>query len=142
MRVSEREWYTSYLQPEEKVLWEGRPESRSFFTEENAPIVLLMPLCTVFLAAIGAALYFMLTSGLQAEPLPLLCTAALLLPLIIYLIYIGFVQWLRPCLMLRRTEYLITGKRILRRVGPDVCRCSIVCTGFICRCWPLPQFLP
>lgn len=117
MRVSEHEWYEPYLQRGEAVCWAGKPGLRPFWTNENAPIVLMAPLCSLFLGAIGAALYHMLTHGLQRQPAAMLGTFALALPLIVYLIYIGFVQWFSSWVLLRRTEYVITDKRILRRRG-------------------------
>ena len=117
MRVSEHKWYEPYLQPGEAVRWAGKPGLYPFWTNENAPMVLLLPLCSLFLGAVGIALYHMLTHGLQRQPAALIGTLALVLPLVIYLIYIGFVQWISPWMLLRRTEYVITNKRILRRRG-------------------------
>lgn len=120
MRVTEHEWYAPFLQPDETVRWNEKPGLRPFWTNENAPIVLLAPLCSLFLGAIGTALYSMLTHGLQRQPIAMIGTLALVLPLIVYLIYIGFFQWISPWMLLRQTEYVITDKRILRRRGKRI----------------------
>jgi len=120
MRVSEHEWYEPFLQPDEAVRWVGKPGLRPFWTNENAPMILLTPLCSLFLGAIGTALYHMLTHGLQRQPIAMIGTLALVLPLIVCLVYIGFFQWIAPRVLLRRTEYVITDKRILRRRGRHI----------------------
>lgn len=116
-RTEAHEWYKPFLQEGETVRWAGKPGVCPFWTTENAPVILLAPLCSLFLSAIGAALFFMLTHGLQRQPAAMAGAIALALPLAVCLIHIGFVQWITPRLLLRRTAYVITDKRILRRRG-------------------------
>lgn len=111
---------TRCLQPGERVLWQGKPGIFPFWTNENAPVILMLPLATAVWGAMVFALHGILSADVSVPP-PVL--AALLIgmtPLALWMGWIGLGQWLAPWLQLRRTAYLITDKRILRQRGRQV----------------------
>ena len=111
---------TMHLQPGERVLWQGRPGRCPFWTIENAPIILALPMAMAVWGVMGFALYSILTAGVSV-PLPVL--AAILIgmtPLALWMGWLGLLQWVLPWLRLRRTAYLITNKRVLRQRGNQV----------------------
>lgn len=110
-------WYAAHLQPGERVLWQGAPGHRPFWTNENAPMLLMLPLCAAVCGLIGFAVQNIVSAGVRV-PLPiLLAAAALVLPVAGWLVWLGLLQWVTPWLLLRRTAYVITDKRILRLRG-------------------------
>lgn len=111
---------TRCLQPGERVLWQGKPGRFPFWTSENAPIILALPMAMAVWGVMGFALYSILTAGVST-PWPVL--AAILIgmtPLALWMGWIGLLQWVLPWLQLRRTAYLITDKRVLRQRGRQV----------------------
>lgn len=108
------------LQPGERVLWRGKPEIFPFWTSENAPIILAFPAMLAVWGVMGFVLYSILTAGVST-PWPVLAALlAAMVPLALWMGWIGLGQWLAPWILLRRTAYLITDKRILRQRGRQV----------------------
>ena len=108
------------LQPGERVLWQGKPGLFPFWTNENAPVILAMPIALAVWGAMAFGLHSILTAEVSVPP-PVL--AALLIgmtPLALWMGWIGLGQWLAPWLRLRRTAYLITDKRVMRQQGRQV----------------------
>lgn len=116
MRVSEHEWYEPYLQPDEEVRWKGRPDKHELGAvgevAKGAPVLLM-------LGWGGFMLYLMISDG--GVPSPLLwgfCGIIVVWLLIAF--FIGFGKPLIAMHRLKKTEYIITNRRILRKMGRAV----------------------
>lgn len=116
MRVSEREWYSPYLQSDEDVLWTGKPDKHEIFDlselAKGAPMLL-------FLAWGGFILYLLFSDG--GVPKEILIGACVVVGVWLALVgWTGFGKALLSMYRLRKTEYVITSRRILRKMGRAV----------------------
>lgn len=116
MRVSEHEWYAPYLQPDEEIRWQGRPDKHELGAmaevAKGAPMLLM-------LGWGGFILYLVISDG--GVPSPILwgfCGIIVVWLLIAF--YIGFGKPLIAMHRLKRAEYIITNRRILRKMGRAV----------------------
>lgn len=113
MRVSEHEWYAPYFQSDEEVLWQGRPDRHELGAvaevAKGAPMLLM-------LGWGGFMLYLVISDG--GVPAPILWGfGGIIAVWMLIAFYIGFGKALISLRRLRRTEYVITSRRILRRMG-------------------------
>lgn len=119
MRYSEHEWYAPYMQPDETVLWQGKPDKHEALAwgelAKGAPMLLM-------LAWGGYMLYLIFFSdGKPPEIDPtLLVFGGLVVLWMGFAAYIGFIGPLRHLLQVRNAEYVITSRRILRKIGKVV----------------------
>lgn len=116
MRVSEHEWYEPYLQPGEEVRWQGRPDKHEVNAigeiAKGAPMLLM-------LGWGGFMLHMVLTGAPLDSPIVWGFCGIIVVWMLIAL-YIGFGKPLRALRLLLKAEYVITDRRILRRMGRAV----------------------
>lgn len=116
MRVSDHEWYEPYLQPDEEIRWQGCPDKHELGAAaevaKGAPMLLM-------LGWGGYILHMVLTDSNADNPLAWgFCGIVIVWLLIAF--YIGFGKSLLAIYRLRKAEYIITNRRILRRMGRAV----------------------
>lgn len=116
MRVFEHEWYESYLQPDEEIRWQGCPDKHELGAgaevAKGAPMLLM-------LGWGGYILYMVLSDSNADHPLAWgFCGLVVVWMLIAF--FIGFGKPLLAMHRLRRVEYVITSRRILRKMGRAV----------------------
>ncbi len=114
MRYSEHEWFSPYMQPDETVLWRGRPDKHEalVWTElvKGAPMLLMVGWG-------GYMLYLVLFNNNGMPSAVEYVAAGLILLWLFFAIWIGFVGPARHALAVRNAEYVITSRRILRKIG-------------------------
>lgn len=110
------DWYSPYLQKGESVLWTGRPDKHEIFDlselAKGAPMLL-------FLGWGGFILYLLISDG--NVPQGLLIGACAIIG--VWLLLVGWTGFGKPLMAmhrLRKTEYVITSRRILRKMGRAV----------------------
>ena len=113
MRVSEHEWYSPYFQPDEEIRWQGRPDKHELGAwaevAKGAPMLLM-------LGWGGYILHMVLTDANADHPSAWgFCGIVVVWMLIAF--FIGFGKPLMAMHRLRRAEYVITNRRILRKMG-------------------------
>ena len=127
MRVSEHEWYEPYLQPNEEIRWQGQPDKHELGAigeiAKGAPMLLM-------LGWGGYILHMMLTSANTDHPIAWgFCGIVIVWMMIAF--YIGFGKPLLAMHRLKKAEYVITDRRILRKMGRAV-------DALDSRCMPAP----
>lgn len=127
MRVSEHEWYEPYLQPDEEIRWQGRPDRHELGAigevAGGAPMLRM-------LGWGGCILYMVLTGANTDNPIAWgFCGIVAVWLLIAF--FIGFGKPLLAISRLRKAEYIITDRRILRKMGRAV-------DALDSRCLPAP----
>lgn len=127
MRVSEHEWYEPYLQPDEEIRWQGQPDKHELGAigevAKGAPMLLM-------LGWGGYILHMVLTDPNTDNPIAWgFCGIVVVWMMIAF--YIGFGKPLLAMHRLRKAEYVITDRRILRKMGRVV-------DALDSRCMPTP----
>lgn len=98
--------YASLLEPEERILWQGRPGRVPLFYRVHW---LHLPLLAF------AAVFALVLAGVFLSGFPRWWPAALLvLPLLLLVLYYGAGQYIQLHGQLKKTEYLITTHRVVR----------------------------
>lgn len=127
MRVSEHEWYEPYLQPDEEIRWQGRPDRHELGAigevAGGAPMLLM-------LGWGGYMLHMVLTDPNTDHPIAWGFCGIIVVWLLIAF-FIGFGKPLLAISRLRKAEYVITNRRILRKFGRAV-------DALDSRCMPAP----
>ncbi len=114
MRYSEHEWFAPYMQPDETVLWRGRPDKHEALAwgelAKGSPMLLM-------LIWGGYMLYLVLFNNNGMPSAVEYVATGLILLWMGFAAYIGFIGPLRHLLQVRNAEYVITSRRILRKIG-------------------------
>lgn len=100
------EWYTSFLEPGESILWQGKPGHVPLFYRVNR---LHLPLLTF-----GAVFGLVLTVLFLSDGLGLWPVSILPLGLLTACAYYGVWQYILLHMRLKKAEYVLTDRRVLR----------------------------
>ena len=100
------DWYASFLEPGELILWQGKPERVPLFYRVNWLHLPLLAFGAVF-GAVLAALF--LSDGLSLWPLTILP-----LGLLTACAHYGVWQYIRLHMLLKKASYVVTDRRVLR----------------------------
>lgn len=108
-----------YLTPGETILWKGRPQKGHLFTSRD---IIMIPFSLLWCSFA----FFWEFSAIQGgAPLPF---ALFGLPFIAIGLYMLFGQWIRAAYLRKRTAYVITNLKIIRKRGNkvDMLDCSTI----------------
>ena len=104
-------WLSSYLNPDETILWRGKPGKGHLLTKSD---VFMIPFSLMWG---GFAVFWEASVLAQGAPLLFKLWG---IPFVLVGLYLIVGRFFHKSLLRKRTEYVVTDRRILRRCGKRV----------------------
>lgn len=101
----------SYLTPGEAVLWKGRPQSGHLLTSQD---IVMIPFSILWC---GFAIFWVCTAFLNGAPIPFVLFGV---PFVFVGLYIVFGRFIHTAYLRKRTYYVITNLKIIRKRGQKI----------------------
>lgn len=111
MDYNEYGYSKDYMVDDEYILWRGKPAGGSIFTSQD---ILMIPFSILWC---GFAVFWVVSAFMSGAPAIFCCFG---LPFVAVGMYLVFGRFIHTAYMRKRTLYVITNKKIIRKRGAKV----------------------